>query len=73
MDRARILGALQRVAYIISASMPDVLPRTPLLCVKGELRLTLPPDLADLAGDRLAGRMKQLAKLIGRSYSIAKG
>jgi exopolyphosphatase/guanosine-5'-triphosphate,3'-diphosphate pyrophosphatase len=73
MDRARILGALQRVAYIISASMPDVLPRTPLLCVKGELRLTLPPDLADLAGDRLAGRMKQLAKLIGRSYSIVKG
>ncbi len=25
MDRARILGAIQRVAYIISASMPDVL------------------------------------------------
>ena len=70
MDRARILGALQRVAYIISASMPGVLPRTKLLCVKGDLRLTMPADLADLARDRLNGRLKQLGKLIGRAYSI---
>jgi len=70
MDRARILGAIQRVAYIISASMPGVLPRTKLLCAKGGLRLTLPADLADLAGDRLNGRLKQLGKLIGRAYSI---
>jgi exopolyphosphatase/guanosine-5'-triphosphate,3'-diphosphate pyrophosphatase len=70
MDRARILGAVQRVAYIVSASMPDVLPRTKLLCGKGKVTLTLPPDLVDLAGDRLNGRMKQLGKLIGRAPAI---
>jgi exopolyphosphatase / guanosine-5'-triphosphate,3'-diphosphate pyrophosphatase len=70
LDRARILGAIQRVGYIVSASMPDILPRTKLLCVRGELRLTLPADLADIAGDRLSGRLKQLARLIGRTPSI---
>jgi len=29
LDRARLLGAASRVAYEISAAMPDVLPRTP--------------------------------------------
>ncbi|MBM3609286.1 MAG: exopolyphosphatase, partial [Alphaproteobacteria bacterium] len=31
LDRAHILGAAMRVAYVISAAMPDVLPRVPLL------------------------------------------
>ena len=70
MDRARILGAVQRVGYIVSASVPGILPRTKLLCVKGKVALTLPRDLADLAGDRLTGRLKQLGKLIGRAPSI---
>src|SRR5690606_38449947 len=30
LDRARVLGAAMRVAYMISASMPGVLPQTPL-------------------------------------------
>lgn len=71
MDRARIMGALQRVAYIISASSPGVLARVKLTCARGELLLTLPPDLADLAGERLAGRMKQLARLLGRKPALA--
>jgi exopolyphosphatase/guanosine-5'-triphosphate,3'-diphosphate pyrophosphatase len=71
LDRARILGALQRVAYIMSASTPGVLPRVKLTCAKGELRLTLPPDLADLAGERLNGRLKQLARLLGRTPTLA--
>ncbi|MCI4677967.1 exopolyphosphatase [Rhodoblastus acidophilus] len=70
MDRARILGVVQRVAYIVSASAPGVLPRTRLLCGKGKVVLTLPRDLADLAGERLNGRMKQLGKLVGRTPSI---
>ncbi|WP_374544819.1 exopolyphosphatase [Rhodoblastus sp.] len=70
MDRARILGAIQRVGYIVSASVPGILPRTKLLCVKGKVVLTLPRDLADLTGDRLNSRLKQLGKLIGRSPSI---
>ncbi|HUO53973.1 MAG TPA: exopolyphosphatase [Rhodoblastus sp.] len=71
MDRARILGVVQRVAYIVSASAPGVLPRTTLLCAKGsKVVLTLPRDLVDLAGERLNGRLKQLGKLIGRTPSI---
>jgi exopolyphosphatase / guanosine-5'-triphosphate,3'-diphosphate pyrophosphatase len=70
MDRARIFGAIQRVGYIVSASVPGILPRTKLLCVKGKVSLTLPRDLADLAGDRLNGRLKQLGKLIGRAPAI---
>ena len=73
MDRARILGAIQRVGYIASASMPGVLPRIKLLCVRGKVVLTLPPDLADLAGDRLSNRLKQLGRLIGRAPSIVIG
>ena len=70
MDRARILGAVQRVGYILSASVPGILPRTKLLCAKGKVVLTLPRDLGDLCGERLSGRMKQLAKLVGRTPAI---
>jgi len=70
LDRARILGAAMRVAYIISASMPDVLPRAPLRCEGKALVLTLPTDLAALTSDRLANRMKQLARLLALEPKI---
>jgi exopolyphosphatase/guanosine-5'-triphosphate,3'-diphosphate pyrophosphatase len=66
LDRARILGALMRVGYILSASMPGVLPRAPLHIERGRMVLDLPADLEGLAGDRLNARMKGLGKLIGR-------
>ena len=65
LDRARILGAAMRVAYIVSAAMPGVLPRAPMVCQKGKVVLMLPPDLADLNSDRLQNRLKQFSKLIG--------
>jgi exopolyphosphatase/guanosine-5'-triphosphate,3'-diphosphate pyrophosphatase len=70
LDRARILGAAMRVAYIISAGMTGVLPRTPMLCARGIVNLTLPPELADLASDRLQNRLQRLARLIGRDAVI---
>jgi exopolyphosphatase / guanosine-5'-triphosphate,3'-diphosphate pyrophosphatase len=70
LDRARILGAAMRVAYIISAAMPGVLPRAPMICQKGKVLLTLPPDLAPLNSDRLQSRMKQFARLIGGDPEI---
>lgn len=74
LDRARILGAAMRVAYIVSAAMPNVLPQTPLVCGRdGALVLTIPSDLRDLASDRLTGRLKQLARLIGREPQIVLG
>lgn len=66
LDRARVLGASMRVAYLVSASMPGVLPRAPLLVRDGRLELHLKGELAPLVGDRLNNRLKQLAKLIGR-------
>ena len=35
LDRARMLGAAMRVAYMVSASMPGVLPKTPLRVERG--------------------------------------
>jgi exopolyphosphatase/guanosine-5'-triphosphate,3'-diphosphate pyrophosphatase len=70
LDRARILGAAMRVAYIISAGMPGVLPQTPVLCARGVVALTLPPELADLASERLQNRLQRLARLIGRDSAI---
>ena len=35
LDRARVLGAAMRVAYMVSASMPGVLPKTPLRVERG--------------------------------------
>jgi exopolyphosphatase/guanosine-5'-triphosphate,3'-diphosphate pyrophosphatase len=70
LDRSRILGAAMRVAYIISAAMPGILPRAPMLCQKGKVVLTLPADLAPLNSDRLQNRMKQFARLIGGDPEI---
>lgn len=70
LDRARIVAAAARLAYLVSGAMPDVLPRTPVVCGKSKVVLTLPKDLADLASDRLYSRVKQLARLIGREPVI---
>lgn len=70
IDRARVLGAAMRVAYLVSAAMPGVLPRTPLKVERGKLTLRLPADLAALAGDRVFARLRQLARLIGREPAM---
>ena len=66
LDRARVLGAALRVAYMVSASQPGVLPRTPLKVERHRLVLRLEGDTAALAGDRVSSRLKQLARLVGR-------
>lgn len=70
LDRARILGGLMRVGYILSASMPGVLPRAPLYVSHGKLLLDVPRDLEGLVGERLNARMKALGRLIGREAMI---
>jgi exopolyphosphatase / guanosine-5'-triphosphate,3'-diphosphate pyrophosphatase len=71
LERARILGAAMRVAYILSAAMPGVLPRVPLMCEGRKLTLSLPAELAALNSDRLANRLRQLARLLGCEPVIA--
>ena len=68
--RARVLGAAMRVAYLLSASMPGVLPRTPLRAGVGRLTLTLPAAQADLASERLLNRVKALARLLGLEAAV---
>ena len=65
LDRARLLGSAMRVAYIVSAAMPGVLPRVPMAVQKGRVVLTLPSDLAALNSDRLQTRLRQFARLLG--------
>ena len=66
IDRARILGAAMRVAYLVSAAMPGMLQRAPLICSHGQVELHLPAELAAVASDRGFTRLKQLARVIGR-------
>jgi exopolyphosphatase/guanosine-5'-triphosphate,3'-diphosphate pyrophosphatase len=65
MERARALGATLRVVHLISAAMPDVIPRTRLERRDKALALILPSDLAPLGGARVLRRLGQLAKLAG--------
>jgi len=65
LDRARILGGAMRVAYVVSAAMPGVLPRAPMIAERGKVTITLPPQLAALNSDRLQSRLKQFSRLIG--------
>ncbi|MCP8939364.1 exopolyphosphatase [Alsobacter sp. SYSU M60028] len=67
LDRARILGGAMRVAYLVTAAMPGILPRAPLTCGHGLLELELPADIAPLANERLFNRLKQLARILGRT------
>ena len=66
LDRARVLGAAFRVAYIISAAQSGVLPKTPMQVKRGKLVLSMQGKSRALAGDRLAARLRQLGRLIGR-------
>jgi exopolyphosphatase/guanosine-5'-triphosphate,3'-diphosphate pyrophosphatase len=63
--RARVLAAAIRVAYLLSASMPGVLPRVPMRVRRGRLILETPAALADLVSERVQNRLKALARLVG--------
>ena len=45
LDRARVLGAAMRVAYILTAGQSGVLPKTPMQVKRGKLILKLPGAL----------------------------
>jgi exopolyphosphatase/guanosine-5'-triphosphate,3'-diphosphate pyrophosphatase len=70
LDRARVLGAAMRVAYILTAGHDGVLPYTPMKVKRGKLTLRLPGEFAGLASDRLAGRLRSLARLVGRDAAF---
>jgi exopolyphosphatase/guanosine-5'-triphosphate,3'-diphosphate pyrophosphatase len=71
LDRARVLGAALRVAYLVSASTIGVLPKTPMLVERGRLVLRLENGMKALAGERVFNRLRQLARLVGREPVMA--
>ena len=73
IDRASVIGAAMRIASVLAAGMPGVLPRAPLTGQKGKIVLALPTALADLGNERLANRVKGLAKLMGREFAVTTG
>lgn len=70
LEAALLLAALFRVAYLLSAGIAGLLPRIGLACEGNRLVLSLPPELAALSSERVTGRLKQLAKLLGREPEI---
>jgi exopolyphosphatase/guanosine-5'-triphosphate,3'-diphosphate pyrophosphatase len=72
IERARVLGAAFRVAHLISAARPGVLPATHFRSHGRKLMLVFEHKMVDLVADRVGSRFKQLARLIGRSGSIVR-
>jgi exopolyphosphatase/guanosine-5'-triphosphate,3'-diphosphate pyrophosphatase len=73
LDLAKLLGGLLRVVYLFSASMPGIVntltfrrSTSPDL----DLEFVVPHVYADFAGERLDGRLQQLAKLTGRRLAF---
>jgi exopolyphosphatase/guanosine-5'-triphosphate,3'-diphosphate pyrophosphatase len=71
-ERARILGAAFRVAHLISAARPGVLPATHFRNNGRKLTLLFEHRMVDLVADRVGSRFKQLARLVGRAGSIVR-
>lgn len=70
--RARLIGALFRVAYPMTAAMPGILPRIRLAVENGAIALVLPEDLAFLDGEHLRGRLEQFANVAGFKSSAVR-
>ena len=73
IDRARVLGAAMRLAYVVSAAMPGVLPQIPLAVERHRLALRLPGEYAALGGERVLSRLRALSRLIGRDPVMLMG
>ncbi len=61
IERAHLISSLFRLAYILSAAMPGLLPKIGLKIAGKSLVLTLPTKLKDLMGERVEKRFGELA------------
>ncbi len=74
MERAHLLSSIFRLAYILSAAMPGMLPRIGLKLEGNKtLTLSLPSKLKDLMGERVEKRLASLAFEMGRSPRVVIG
>lgn len=73
LERAKVLGGLLRVVYLFSASMPGVvrnLTFAPSTTAGIDLDFVVPAAYRDFGGERVEGRLQQLAKLTGRKLQF---
>ena len=69
--RAHLLSSIFRLAYILSAAMPGMLPRIGLkLADEKVLQLVMPKKLKDLMGERVEKRLAGLAAEMGRVAKV---
>ena len=61
IERAHLISSLFRLAYILTAAMPGLLPKIGLKIVGKSLVLALPKKLKDLMGERVEKRFGELA------------
>lgn len=73
LNKARFIAAALRLAYVISAAMPGLLPRIALEQSGKALLLTLPKKNADLMGERIEKRLAELADIMGLSPRVTVG
>ena len=72
--RAHLLSNVFRLAYILSAAMPGMLPKIGIELGAGKtLVLRLPKKLADLMGERVEKRLQGLAAEMGRIGKVVIG
>lgn len=71
VERARLLGGLLRVVYLLTASMPGIIPQLKWQRrANGRLALVIPRSHASLMGERPQGRMAQLARVAGLDMTL---
>ncbi len=70
LQQARFVGAALRVAYMISASAPGIISKTPIYAQRNNIILELPENYGALVGERLQNRLNTLARLLGKGAEI---
>lgn len=78
LEYAKLLGGMLRVVYLFSASMPGMVPQlefVPATASDGDVDIVLkvPRSCAAFVGERLEGRLQQLAKLTGKRLGFRVG
>jgi exopolyphosphatase / guanosine-5'-triphosphate,3'-diphosphate pyrophosphatase len=71
LERARVLGALLRVVYLFSASMPGLIPSLDWReGQEGRLTLVVPERFRALVGERPEGRLAALSRVLNRPLDM---
>ena len=73
IERAKLIAAMFRLAYIISAAMRGMLPKMKLSVDGKMLVLRVPRKFADLLGERVEKRLAALSVLMGKTGQIEIG